>query len=62
MTIQTVWVGELKTLIRNKGMKRIGNLYDRICDEQNIFLAYINARKGKGRTHGVVAFEKELEG
>ena len=42
-------------------MKRIGNLYDRICDEQNIFLAYINARKGKGRTHGVVAFEKELD-
>ena len=51
MTVQTVLVGKPKILIRNKGVKRIDNLYDRICDEQNIFLAYINARKGKGRTH-----------
>ena len=62
MTVQTVLVGKPKILIRNKGVKRIDNLYDRICDEQNIFLAYINARKGKGRTHGVMEFEKELDG
>ena len=42
-------------------MKRIGNLYDKICTEENIFLAYTNARKGKSKSHGVISFEKDLE-
>lgn len=29
-------------------MKRIGNLYSKICDMENLKLAHQNARKGKG--------------
>ena len=41
-------------------MKRIGNLYNSICDLDNLYLAYNKARKGKGRTFGVLSFEKNL--
>lgn len=42
-------------------MKRIGNLFDRICDPDNLYLAYMKAKKGKGKTYGVQLFEKRLE-
>ena len=29
-------------------MKRVGNLYSKICDMENLKLAHQNARKGKG--------------
>lgn len=42
-------------------MKRYGNLYEKICDEGNIYEAYLKARKGKGKSLGVMIFEKDLE-
>ncbi len=42
-------------------MKRFGNLYDRVCDLDNLYLAYSKARKGKSKSYGVVRFEKELD-
>lgn len=42
-------------------MKRFGNLYYRIYDIDNLYLAYTKARKGKGNTYGVIQFEKELD-
>ena len=51
-----------KALFESKGivMKRINNLYDQICSLDNLYLAYSKARKGKGRTYGVVSFESNL--
>lgn len=42
-------------------MKRIGNLYDKICSAENIRLAYEKARKGKSKQYGVRFFEINLE-
>ena len=42
-------------------MKRINNLYDRICDPQNLNLAYRKARDGKSHTYGVTCFEKNFD-
>lgn len=42
-------------------MKRLRNLYTRICDIDNLYLAYSKARKGKGKSYGVIQFEKELD-
>ena len=42
-------------------MKRFGNLYEKVCDIDNLYLAYSKARKGKGKSYGVVQFEKELD-
>lgn len=42
-------------------MKRFGNLYSRIFDIDNLYLAYTKARKGKGKSYGVIRFEKELD-
>lgn len=42
-------------------MKRFGNLYYRICDIDNLYLACTKARKGKGNTYGVIQFEKGLD-
>ncbi|MDR1371925.1 MAG: RNA-directed DNA polymerase [Dysgonamonadaceae bacterium] len=42
-------------------MKRIGNLYDRICSLENLQLADEKARKGKLRSHGVVKHDKNRE-
>lgn len=41
-------------------MKRINNLYGKICDLDNLYLAYSKARKGKGKTFGVLSFERNL--
>lgn len=42
-------------------MKRIRNLYDSICGTENLYLAYLKARKGKAGSYGVVLFEKDLD-
>ncbi len=50
-----------KTLIRKaKAMKRIGNLYSKVSDLDNLYLAYSKARQGKGKSYGVLHFEKNL--
>lgn len=43
-------------------MKRIGNLYDKVCSLDNLRLAYQKARKGKARQYGVRLFERDVEG
>lgn len=42
-------------------MKRIGNLYDKVCDPDNLRLAYEKARRGKGKRYGILLFEKRLD-
>ena len=42
-------------------MKRIGNLYDRICELENLRLADDKARKGKLHTYGVKVHDKNRE-
>lgn len=42
-------------------MKRFGNLYDSVCDLDNLYLAYTKAKKGKSESYGVIRFEKELD-
>lgn len=42
-------------------MKRIGNLYEQVCDPDNLRLAYEKARRGKGKSYGILLFEKHLE-
>ncbi|MFZ4705419.1 MAG: reverse transcriptase domain-containing protein [Bacteroidales bacterium] len=39
-------------------MKRIGNLYEKVCSMENLILADNNARKGKSRQYGVILFDK----
>lgn len=39
-------------------MKRIGNLYEKICSIENLQLADEKARKGKLRTYGVIEHDK----
>lgn len=46
---------------KSKVMKRIGNLYDKVCVMENLILAYNKARKGKSQQYGVRLFEKDLE-
>ncbi|MFH1121773.1 MAG: reverse transcriptase/maturase family protein [Bacteroidota bacterium] len=42
-------------------MKRIGNLYDKVCSLENLSLAFKKARQGKARQYGVKLFEKDAE-
>lgn len=42
-------------------MKRYGNLYNKVCDMDNLFLAYQKARKGKSQSYGVIYFEKDFQ-
>lgn len=42
-------------------MKRIGNLYHKIYDLDNLYLAYSKAKQGKSKSYGVIQFEKELD-
>lgn len=52
-----------KALIRiAKAMKRFGNLYSKICELDNLYLAYSKAKQGKSKTYGVIHFEKNLSG
>jgi len=41
-------------------MKRIGNLFDHCFSEDNLYMAYIDARKGKRAKKSVIEFEKSL--
>jgi|ERR1035437_293934 retron-type reverse transcriptase len=42
-------------------MKRFSNLYDTICSTENLYTAYLKAKQGKGKTYGVLLFEKNFE-
>lgn len=42
-------------------MKRINGLFDKICTEENILLAYRNATRGKKHYKDVIAFNKDLK-
>lgn len=42
-------------------MKRLGNLYEKICSIENLQLADEKARKGKLRSHGVLKHDKNRE-
>jgi len=42
-------------------MKRIGNLYDKVCSLENLYLAYRKAKQGKAKQYGVKLFEKDHE-
>lgn len=42
-------------------MRRIGNIYDKICSPENLYLAYQKAKKGKGKTYGVILYERNLQ-
>lgn len=44
-----------------KILKRHGNLWDKITDPENIYLAYRAARKSKGDRHCVKEFERNLD-
>jgi RNA-directed DNA polymerase len=46
---------------KNKGMKRIGNLYQQIHSIENLTLAESKARKGKRNQYGVKVFDKDKE-
>lgn len=41
-------------------MKRVGNLFETIFSKENIYLAYLDARKGKRKKHGCFEFETNL--
>ncbi|WP_165025258.1 reverse transcriptase/maturase family protein [Dysgonomonas sp. ZJ279] len=41
-------------------MKRTGNLYNKVSDLDNLYLAYRKARQGKRNSYGVLHFEKNL--
>lgn len=42
-------------------MKRLGNMFDKMCTIEKLELAYKNARKGKLRSYGVKLFEMNKE-
>ena len=42
-------------------MKRIGNMFEKLCTMENLELAYKNARRGKLRSYGVKLFEQNKE-
>lgn len=42
-------------------MKRIGNLFDKVCTLDNLYLAHNKAKQGKGKRYGVILFEKDLD-
>lgn len=44
-----------------ENMKRIGNMFERICTIENLELACKNARKGKLHSYGVQTFEKNKD-
>ena len=44
-----------------KAMKRIGHIFHKIIDTDNLYLAYQKAKKGKSKRYGVTLFEKNLD-
>jgi retron-type reverse transcriptase len=59
--VNRVLVRFLKIPFNPAKMKRIGNLYDRICSVENLQLADEKARKGKLRSHGVIKHDRNRE-
>lgn len=51
-----------KTASINIMAKRHGRLFDRIIKYENLFMAYLKARKGKRRMKSVQKFEQNVEG
>ncbi len=47
--------------LRNQQMKRIGNLYEKICDIENLYLADTKASKGKSMMHGVIRHRRNRD-
>lgn len=43
-------------------MKRAGNLYQKICSFENLYRAYLEARRNKRYQSGVLSFTENLEG
>lgn len=41
-------------------MKRVGNLFEQCFSEDNLYMAYLDARKGKRAKKSVIEFEKSL--
>lgn len=50
-----------KRPLKSKGLKRIGNLYERIISVENLHLADQIARKGKTSQYGVIVHDKTRE-
>jgi RNA-directed DNA polymerase len=50
-----------KRSLKSKGMKRINNLYERICSVENLQLADSIARKGKLNQPGIIAHDKNRD-
>ncbi len=42
-------------------MKRYSNIFSSVCSTDNIYAAYVKAKKGKSNTYGVILFEKDLD-
>lgn len=47
--------------LQKKKMKRVGGIFEEMCSIENLNQAYLNARKGKRKTYGVIEFEKNKE-
>ena len=43
-------------------MKRHGNLWNKIIEKENLYLAFCKARKGKSNQRGLIEFEKDVQG
>ena len=41
-------------------MKRTGNLFDEVFSKKNLYLAYVDARKGKRKKRPCFEFERRL--
>lgn len=50
-----------KKTFKSKGMKRVNNIYEKFYNMENLILADINARKGKGDQYGVQMFDRSRE-
>lgn len=46
---------------KHKGMKRIGNIYSQICSFENLMLADVKARKGKGYQKAIMVHDMNRE-
>ena len=53
--------GQIFICIQEKKLKRIGNLFDKVCDLDNLRLAHRNAKKGKGWYKEVRDIEQDLD-
>lgn len=53
---------KMKASQQSKGMKRVNNIYEKIISVENLTLANVKARKGKGKQYGVKVFDKNPEG